>query len=189
MSADGAYLAPRGLVILANFSDVKFKAENTQAAFDSLMNVKGYTYHGVSNSVRDYFIDQSHGKYTPEFDVYGPVTVNHTMKYYGENDADGYDKNAEQLIKDACNAAKEAYNIDFTKKLESTPRTEPKIILGDVAAKVLEVIPFDKFITDEEILDKVEEIAPSELPSIILELEMKGYVTEDAGRYKRKVGG
>ncbi len=115
MSADGAYLAPRGLVILANFSDVKFKAENTQAAFDSLMNVKGYTYHGVSNSVRDYFIDQSHGKYTPEFDVYGPVTVNHTMKYYGENDADGYDKNAEQLIKDACNAAKEAYNLDFTK--------------------------------------------------------------------------
>ena len=114
-SDDGAYLAPRGLVILANFSDVKFNAENTQAAFDSLMNVKGYTYHGVSNSVRDYFIDQSHGKYSPIFDVYGPVTVNHTMKYYGENDADDNDKNAEQLIADACKAAKTAYDIDFTK--------------------------------------------------------------------------
>ena len=110
----GAYLAPRGLVILANFSDVKFKAENNLEAFDSLMNVHGYTYHGVSNSVRDYFIDQSQGKYAPQFDVYGPVTVNHNMSYYGSNDAYGNDKNAEQLITDACKAADQQYDIDFS---------------------------------------------------------------------------
>ena len=112
--AQGAYLAPRGLVILANFSDVKFKPENNQAAFDSLMNVRGYTYNGVTNSVRDYFIDQSHGSYNPQFDVFGPVEVNHTMAYYGENDSYDNDKNAEQLIADACKAAKKAYNIDFS---------------------------------------------------------------------------
>ena len=108
-AAQGAYLAPRGLVILANFSDLQFQPENNQAAFDSLMNVQGYTYHGVSNSVRDYFIDQSDGQYTPQFDVVGPVTVNHTMQYYGGND----DANASEIIRDACLAAKADFNINF----------------------------------------------------------------------------
>ena len=58
-----------------------------------------------------------------------------------------------------------------------------------IAAKILEAIPFDKFITDEEILERVEEVNPNELPNILIELELKGCVDEDAGRYKRKVGG
>ena len=79
----------------------------------------------------------------------------------------------------------------YKRKIKAAPRPkpEPKIILEGVAAKILEIIPFNKFITDDEILDKVEEISPSELPNVMLELEMKGYVMEDAGRYKRKIGG
>ena len=82
------------------------------------------------------------------------------------------------LIKNAQDVLNE-YNIDAAK-----PETKiaPEI-------KIAKPIPFDKFITDEEILDKIDEIAPSELPGIMLELDMKGCVTEDAGRYKRKVGG
>ena len=57
------------------------------------------------------------------------------------------------------------------------------------AAKVLELIPFDSYITDDEILDRVAELNPADLQGIMLELEMKGCVIEDAGRYKRKVGG
>lgn len=112
-ASSGAYLAPRGLVILANFSDAQFKAENNQAAFDSLLNVEGYTYHGQKGSVRDYFIFQSDSQYAPVFDVYGPVEVNHAIAYYGTNDSQGYDTNAEQLIVDACHAAKSDYDINF----------------------------------------------------------------------------
>jgi len=68
-------------------------------------------------------------------------------------------------------------------------KSEPKVTLDDTAAKVLDLIPFDKFITDEEIIDRLEDISPNELPGIMLELEIKNCVEEDAGRYKRKVGG
>jgi len=77
----------------------------------------------------------------------------------------------------------------YKRKIKSVPRTKPKIILEGIAAKILEVIPFDKFITEDEILELVEEISPNELPEIILELDMKNLITEDAGRYKRKIGG
>lgn len=106
-----------------------------------------------------------------------------------------------ELIRDGATLIKNAqdvlndYNIDNPKEINSETKTAPEIKtpepikLDGVAAKILEVIPFDKFITDEEILDKIDEIAPSELPGIMLELDMKGCVMEDAGRYKRKVGG
>lgn len=106
-----------------------------------------------------------------------------------------------ELIRDGATLIKNAqdvlndYNIDAPKNFDSETKiaSEIKIAkpikLDGVEAKVLEVIPFDKFITDEEILDKIDEMAPSELPGIMLELDMKGCVMEDAGRYKRKVGG
>lgn len=97
-----------------------------------------------------------------------------------------------ELIRDGATLIKSAqdvldeYNIDAGKNIESTTRAEPKIILEGAAAKVFEIIPSDKFITDDEILMQVEDIAPNELPGIMLELEIKGCVIEDAGRYKRK---
>ena len=74
-------------------------------------------------------------------------------------------------------------------KISPQPTSAPKIFLEGVAAKIFEVIPSDKFITEDEILDLVEEISVSELPAVMIDLEMKGCVTEDAGRYKRKAGG
>ena len=86
------------------------------------------------------------------------------------------------LIKSARDVLNE-YNI--------TARTENKIVkaveVEGIAAKVLEIIPFDNFITDDEILMRVEEIDFSELSNIMLELEMKGCVVEDAGRYKKTI--
>ena len=65
------------------------------------------------------------------------------------------------------------------------PKPNPTDLEG-VAAKVFEIIPSDKFITDDEILMAVEELDPSELPNIMLDLELKNYIVEEAGRYKRK---
>ena len=97
-------LAPRGLVILVNYSDVSFRPENTRAAMDSMMNAQGYSYNGATGSSRDYFIAQSDSQYMPVFDVVGPVTLTQERAYYGGNktNKEGTDKNAAQMIVDAC---------------------------------------------------------------------------------------
>ena len=88
------------------------------------------------------------------------------------------------LIKSAQDVLDE-YSIEKAAPKEIIKAVE----VEGVAAKVLGAIPFDDFITADEILMKVEEINFSELSEIMIELELKGCVDEDAGRYKRKVGG
>ena len=73
----------RVLVVLAQYKDVKFDPANTRAAFDDLFNKEGYDYNGATGSVRDYFREQSHGQYVPQFDVVGPYTLSHNQAYYG----------------------------------------------------------------------------------------------------------
>ena len=75
------------------------------------------------------------------------------------------------------------------KKVEPKNKVVKAVEVDGVAAKILEIIPFDKFITDEGILEQIEDINPNELPKVMLELEMKGCIVEEIGRYKRKVGG
>ena len=107
-------LAPRGLVILVNFSNSKFANTNNQAAMNELMNSDNYTYDGATGSVRKYFSDQSDGKYTPEFDVIGPVTLGQKVAYYGGNDANGDDKLPGDMVVEACSIANAQYGVDFT---------------------------------------------------------------------------
>lgn len=107
-------LAPRGLFILVNFSDTKYQAGNTQAQMDSMMNATNYTYGKAVGSARKYFIDQSNGKYTPIFDVVGPVTLSKKYSYYGANDDDGNDMYPGDMVVEACKLAKSQYNVDFT---------------------------------------------------------------------------
>lgn len=96
----------RGIVILAQFQDVKYKSTSTREAFDKLMNEQGNNYLGAIGSARDYFIDQSYGKFQPSFDVVGPVTLDNKMAYYGANDS-FYDQDMrpEEMIIDACKKA------------------------------------------------------------------------------------
>ena len=88
-----------------------------------------------------------------------------------------------KLIRDAQDVL-EFYNVDAPKK-----NSLPPVELSDVEAKVFEVIPQGDFITDDEILELVEDVLPHELPQIILELDIKGCIVQDAGRYTRKFGG
>ena len=75
------YPAPRGLLILVNFSDKKFNASNTKAVMDSLINAKNCQVNNGFGSAAQYFQDQSNGAYQPVFDVYGPVTLSKTQSY------------------------------------------------------------------------------------------------------------
>lgn len=107
-------IAPRGLIILAQFSDLAFKEHNTLAAFNAMFNGEAYSYNGATGSARQYFSDQSFGQYVPDFDVVGPVTVSKNQSYYGANGPMGGDSHADELIIEACQVADTAFNVDFT---------------------------------------------------------------------------
>ena len=73
----------RGLVILIEFADKKFSAENPKEFYTNMFSTEGLTgYHDpytdrdvtCPGSVTDYFNDQSNGAFKPPFDVYGPYT-------------------------------------------------------------------------------------------------------------------
>ena len=107
-------LAPRGLVILVNFSNSKFANTNNQAAMDELMNSDNYTYNGATGSVRQFFSDQSDGQYKPDFEVIGPVTLSNNVAHYGGNDASGNDVLPGDMVVEACSIANATYGVDFT---------------------------------------------------------------------------
>lgn len=96
-----------------------------------------------------------------------------------------------ELIRDGATLIKNAQDILNEYNIES--RASAKVVkpaaavkLEGIAAKVFEVIPSDGYITDDEILMQVEELNLNELPTIILALDMKNLIVEDAGRYKRR---
>lgn len=104
---------PRSLVILVNFSDLSYVTPNPKEAFTALLNEQGYSANGGTGSARDYFIDNSMGKFSPQFDVVGPVTLPQRMSFYGDNNDNDNDKNPVQMVVDACKAADEA-GVDFS---------------------------------------------------------------------------
>lgn len=102
----------RGLIILAQFSDVKFTTDAEY--FERIMNEEGCTLSTPFGSARDYFRDQSMGQFSPTFDVVGPVSLNHIMGYYGGNSYMGSDQHPELMIRDACQKADTNLDIDFS---------------------------------------------------------------------------
>lgn len=105
--------SPHSLVILVNFSNLSFVTPNPKQAFTDLLNEEGYSLNGATGSARDYFRDNSMGKFTPIFDVVGPYTLPNSYEYYGKNALDGYDTNPVEMIIDACKAAHDD-GIDFS---------------------------------------------------------------------------
>ena len=117
-------LAPKGVVILANFKDVSMKSSHTQAVFDELCNSTNCTVNAGYPSAAQYFADQSNGAYRPQFDVFGPVTLSKNMDYYGHNldengnptdesSDDTSDQHAADAVVEACLLANQEYNINF----------------------------------------------------------------------------
>lgn len=104
-----------GLVILAQFQDVKFSAQGTQEYFSRMFNEKGFSDNGNTGSVSDYFYDQSYGKLSYEFDVVGPVTLPNPLAYYGAHDEESGDVDTRDLdfAADACTTAQDL--VDFSK--------------------------------------------------------------------------
>ena len=100
------------LVVLVDFADVRmtFKRDD----FDRWLNVDGYYGTG---SVKQYWNDNSGGKFCPEFTVVGPYSLPHKTSYYGAPDKStgDYDINPREMVIGAIQAAKADHpELDFS---------------------------------------------------------------------------
>lgn len=105
--------SPKALVILVEYSDVKFTLDDPHTYFSEMLSKEGFSSYGATGSCLEYFIESSMGNFAPEFDLYGPVTLSRTRSYYGGNDAYDQDSNPEQMVIEACRQLDAT--VDFTK--------------------------------------------------------------------------
>ena len=104
--------SPKALVILAEFQDTTFTIQDTKKVFTNYLMNEGHfsdTRYGQNQNykgVRGYFKDCSYGKFTPEFNVVGPVKLPKEQTYYGEGD-----DNIKALMEDACSAIDNIVNF------------------------------------------------------------------------------
>lgn len=101
----------KGIVILAQFQDTKFKTANNNAKYNKILNQEDYTEGSFKGSVADYFRAQSGGIFELEFDVLGPYTMNNNASYYGKNNSDGDDTNPDEMVVEALLAADSEVNF------------------------------------------------------------------------------
>ena len=115
--------SPRVPVILVNFADSVFTVGNTPEEINHYYDLycngtrDGILYqgHGSYGSIRDYFSDQSDGQFTPEFTIFGPVTVSRAQAYYGQNpSATSHDKYYNAFVKEAIDSVAKNFNVDWT---------------------------------------------------------------------------
>ena len=97
--------SPRIPIILANYTDVKFIDEDPVATFENKFNM-------MERSCFNYFKDQSYAKFTPQFDILGPVDLPNTREWYGANDSKGLDQGLGTMVVDACEAVDSV--VDFS---------------------------------------------------------------------------
>lgn len=98
------------LVILVQFADTKFSTVGSDAYqfFNNMLNEPGFTYsNGANGSARDFYLNSSNGRFQPQFDVIGPVTLPEKYSYYGANQGSSVDNPArlEQFVREACTLA------------------------------------------------------------------------------------
>lgn len=103
----------KALVILAEFSNSKFKTGHDVDLFNRIANEKGFSEYDYQGSIRDYFKAQSNGQFDLDFDVVGVCPLSHNYAYYGE-DVDGDDAKADEMVVEACNWAHNI-GVDFSK--------------------------------------------------------------------------
>ena len=101
----------KGLIILVDYTDVKFQAANNQALYNRIANEANFVHDEFVGSVYDYFLAQSEGLFELNFDVVGPYTLSHNREYYGGNDEDNEDMHPAGMVVEACRMADA--DVDF----------------------------------------------------------------------------
>ena len=114
MSERETVIKKHGLVILAQYKDVKFKKDHGKAEFTDLLTKEGYNENGATGSAKDYFDSQFEGMFKFEFEVSDIVTLSENRAYYGQNNEYGDDSRPAEMVKEACCLAHDK-GINFSK--------------------------------------------------------------------------
>ena len=72
----------KGLIILIEFKDKSFSRDDYKEIITDMVNrenYEGYDDEVFTGSVRDYFSDNSGGKFKPQFDIVGPYKVDYSQ--------------------------------------------------------------------------------------------------------------
>ena len=102
----------KGLIVLVQFADTKFKEEHGHDYYEQIANQENFTSsEGYIGSVHDYYKAQSNGLFDLTFDVVGPVTLNNGYAHYGANRSSNKDTNVGQMIREATDAI--ANDVNF----------------------------------------------------------------------------
>lgn len=100
---------PKCLVILAQFSDIKFTSQDPNTQFEQYFNRDIPQNLGQNEDknlcgVGRYFETSSGGKFRPQFDIVGPITLPESQEFYGKDNGSTIDVNFSQFCKDAITA-------------------------------------------------------------------------------------
>ena len=101
-------------VIMIEYTDVTFQDTMTAEKLSRFFNEEGYCEDSnlEKGSVKDYFVAQSRGLFTPSFDVVARVTLSNKRSYYG-TDTPSQDYRAWNMVKEAIELAV-ADGVDFS---------------------------------------------------------------------------
>ncbi|MCM1521768.1 MAG: M6 family metalloprotease domain-containing protein [Muribaculaceae bacterium] len=101
----------KGLVILVEYTDVKMSVSDPHDYFTRMLNEEGFSSYGGTGSAKDFFLEVSGGKFDPDFDVFGPVTLPQNQAYYGGNNYSGDDQRPAHMVRDACDLLDDQINF------------------------------------------------------------------------------
>lgn len=104
----------KGLIILVQFTDSKFKSGHDLALYERIANDENYSGNNFRGSIKDYFKAQSHGLFELDFDVAGICQLQHPYAYYGKNNSQKEDVKPGEMVAEACLWAHE-HGINFSK--------------------------------------------------------------------------
>ena len=100
-------------VVLVEFADVSFQPSTTIEHMNRQFNEPGFRQNKSSRgSVHDYFVDQSYGKFTPQFEVLGQVKLSRPRSYYGANEGNSKNANIYEFYNEALRLA-QAKGMNF----------------------------------------------------------------------------
>jgi len=108
--------SPRAIVLLVQFANRPFKVQ-PRKAFNQYLNSMADKHQDFGNaedrntgSVKKYFSDMSGGKFKPQFDLYGPITMPKNAAYYGEGSSSM--ERYRELVSEACTMMDDS--LDFS---------------------------------------------------------------------------
>ena len=120
-------------VVLVSYSDLGFAAgdpaigttlgdiSDVRERYDRMFNETGFNRSRGPGCVREYFQEQSGGRFNPRFDVYGPITINATSNSYNGKNKYGANnfREAVQQLADTTTADFSVYDWDSDGRAEA----------------------------------------------------------------------